>query len=159
MILGVIHVNINCTDIERSVAFYQKLGFQVAHVFGDDEPKSESDETLDPDGDLAEGMTGPGGTRTRGCVLSLGDDPRSTTKLELIQYVDPPVVGVPPKGLRDSGVSRIALRTKNLLAFVEKLRSLGIDFIMEPQEIDIVGAHRFVLFRDPDGVLLELIEF
>ena len=31
--------------------------------------------------------------------------------------------------------------------------------MMEPQEIDVVGANRFVLFRDPDGVILELVEF
>jgi catechol 2,3-dioxygenase-like lactoylglutathione lyase family enzyme len=155
MILGIIHVNINCTDIERSVAFYEKLGFRVVHVFSDE----KSEESLDPEGDLAAGMTGPGGTRSRGCVLSLGDDPRSTTKIELIQYLDPPAVAAPEKGLRESGVSRVALRTKNLLAFAEKLRSQGVEFMSEPQEIDVVGAQRFVLFRDPDGVILELIEF
>ena len=153
MILGIIHVNINCTDIERSVAFYEKLGFRVVHVFSDE----ESEKSLDPEGDLEAGMTVPGGSR--GCVLSLGDDPRSTTKIELIQYLDPPAVSAPEKGLRDSGVSRIALRTKNLLAFAGKLSSEGIEFMIEPQEIDVVGAHRFVLFRDPDGVILELIEF
>ena len=35
MIREVIHVNINVTNIERSLAFYQKLGFEVMHVFGD----------------------------------------------------------------------------------------------------------------------------
>lgn len=29
---------------------------------------------------------------------------------------------------------------------------------LAPQEIDIVGAKGFALFRDPDGVLLERIE-
>ena len=43
--------------------------------------------------------------------------------------------------------------------FYHALRGKGIEFEAEPQEIDIVGAKRFVLFRDPDGTLLELIEF
>jgi catechol 2,3-dioxygenase-like lactoylglutathione lyase family enzyme len=42
---------------------------------------------------------------------------------------------------------------------VEKLKGLGIRFEVEPREIDVVGAQRFALFRDPDGVVLELIEF
>jgi len=53
----------------------------------------------------------------------------------------------------------VALRTKDLVAFTEKLRAAGVVFESAPIEIDVVGASRFVLFRDPDGTLLELIEF
>ena len=35
MIRDIVHININVTDIERSLAFYQKLGFRIMHVFGD----------------------------------------------------------------------------------------------------------------------------
>ena len=35
----------------------------------------------------------------------------------------------------------------------------GIEFEGDVADIDIVGAKCFVLFRDPDGTLLELIEF
>ena len=34
MLLNVVHININVSDIERSLVFYQKLGFAVMHVFG-----------------------------------------------------------------------------------------------------------------------------
>ena len=155
MILNVVHINLNCSDIERSVAFYYKLGFEVMHVFGD----APSDKTLDPDADLMTGMTGPGGSRSRGCVLSLGDDPRSTTKLELLEHIEPPARASAPRAANEVGVGRIALRTKNLLEFVGKLKAEGVEFELEPVEIDVVGASRFALFRDPDGVLLELIEF
>ena len=53
----------------------------------------------------------------------------------------------------------IAMRTKNLISFVRELEAKGVEFETQPQEIDIVGAKRFALFRDPDDVLLELIEF
>ena len=36
MLLALVHVNINVTDIHRSLAFYQKIGFEVMHVFGTD---------------------------------------------------------------------------------------------------------------------------
>ena len=91
--------------------------------------------------------------------MTLGDHPRSWTKIELIEWVEPKVETSARLGAHASGVSRIALRTKNLISFVEELEAKGIEFEAQPQEIDIVGAHRFALFRDPDDVLLELIEF
>jgi catechol 2,3-dioxygenase-like lactoylglutathione lyase family enzyme len=146
MILNIIHVNVNVTDIERSLDFYRKVGFQVLHVFGDR-----------PTDDVREGMAFRGG-RMRGVVLGISDDPRATTRIELVQWVDPRSGPAPKRSQYDAGVSRIAIRTKNLLAQVESLREKGIRFLSEPQEIDIVGAKRFVLFEDPDGTLLELIE-
>ena len=59
---------------------------------------------------------------------------------------------------------RVLLRPERALRLeVEPPEELG-DVELEPhlqtplQEIDIVGAKGFALFRDPDGVLLELIE-
>ncbi len=147
MIRDIIHLNINVSDIERSIAFYEKIGFEVMHVFGDR-----------PTSDVREGMDFRG-SNMRGAVISTGDHPRSHTKIELIQWLDPRTDAQAPRGPHEAGVSRIALRTKNLLTFYQELREKGVEFETEPQEIDIVGAKRFVLFRDPDGTLLELIEF
>ena len=142
-ILNVVHVNVNVTDIHRSLAFYRKLGFEVMHVFGDD---------------LETGIE-LGGRHTRGVVLSLGDDPRSTTRIELLESLHPKAEPQPERPPQRAGVGRIALRTRNLRAMVERLRSEGVEFEGDPWEIDIVGARRFALLRDPDGTLLELIEF
>ena len=35
MIRDIIHLNLNVTDIRRSVEFYELIGFRVMHVFGD----------------------------------------------------------------------------------------------------------------------------
>ena len=137
MLLNLIHVNINVTDLDRSLEFYQKVGFKVMHVFSNAET----------------------GDRSRGAVISISDDPRASTKIELIESLDPPTAPQPAKPLHGAGVSRLAIRTKNLLAYYEELRTKGIEFLSEPIEIDIIGAKRYVLFRDPDGVVLELIEF
>ena len=45
--------------------------------------------------------------------------------------------------------------SQRALAVVRYLESKGIEMETPPQEIDIVGAKRFALFRDPDGILLE----
>ncbi len=152
MLLNLAHVNINCTDIERSVEFYERIGFTTIHVFGD-HPKSR----LDPDQDLTEGMSFGEG-RMRGAIMGTTDDPRSETKLELVQWLDPPTEESPPKARLASGVSRVAIRTKDLVDHCRRLREAGIELEQEPQEIDVVGARRFALLRDPDGVLVELIE-
>ena len=147
MIRDIVHVNLNVSDIKRSIAFYEILGFKVMHVFGERE-----------DSEVEEGVEFQG-SRSRGVVLTLGDHPHCFTKIELIEWVDPKVEFSPPRSMHALGVSRIALRTKNLLEFIEELASKGIEMEQASQEIDIVGAKRFALFRDPDGVLLELIEF
>ena len=147
MIRDIVHLNINVTEIERSIAFYQRLGFQTLHVFGDK-----------PTNDASDGMDFGDG-HMRGAVMTLGDHPRCWTKIELIEWVRPPTEPQPERTTIHAGVSRIALRCKNLLSFYEELKADGIAFESAPQEIDIVGAKRFVLFRDPDGTLLELIEF
>jgi len=149
MIYDLVHVNVNVTDIRRSIAFYQTVGFRVIHVFGDGKAG------LDPSGDVMEGMSDG---RTRGVVMSLGDHPRCFTKLELLEHVTPPTQPAPPRPMHAVGLARLAIRCKDLPAEVARLEAAGI--VMEAiQQTDIVGASRFVLFRDPDGTLLELIEF
>jgi glyoxylase I family protein len=152
MIREVIHININVTDIERSLAFYQKLGFEVMHVFGDGGGGEGSRE------ELAQGM-GFGGGRVRGAVLSLSDHPRAATKIELLEWQEPAATPQPERSRHQAGVSRIAMRVVDLRAFQQRLVEAGIEFEGDVVDIDIVGAKCFVLFRDPDGTLLELIEF
>ncbi len=152
MIREIIHVNINVTDIERSLAFYQKLGFKLMHVFGDGAGGQGSED------DLAQGMAFGKG-RVRGAVLSLSDHPRAATKIELLEWLDPPSTPQPKRPDHQAGVSRVALRVVDLKPFHQRLLEAGIEFEGDVADIDIVGAKCFVLFRDPDGTLLELIEF
>ncbi len=147
MIRELIHVNINVTDIFRSLDFYEALGFTVMHVFGQREG---------PDSWTPMEMRR---RRCRGVVLSLSDHPRAATKIELLEWMEPKTQPAAPRDVTQAGVARVALRTRDLVPFVERLRSMGIEFESAPVEIDVVGASRFVLFRDPDGTLLELIEF
>jgi catechol 2,3-dioxygenase-like lactoylglutathione lyase family enzyme len=149
VIRDIVHLNLNVSDIRRSLDFYRKLGFQVLHVFGDGPQGRGSD--------VEEGMAFGGG-RCKGAVIGLGDHPRCWTKLELIQWVEPRPEPREPAASTALGVSRIALRCKNIRALVERLEAEGILMQTPVQETDIVGAKGFALFRDPDGVLLELIE-
>jgi len=149
VIRDIVHLNLNVTDIRRSLEFYEKLGFSVLHIFGDG-PQGSGENVED-------GMSFGGG-RCKGAVITLGDHPRCWTKIELIEWVDPPPEPRARSATRTLGVSRIALRCKNLRPLVSRLEEEGIEFETRIQETDVVGAKGFALFRDPDGVLLELIE-
>ena len=141
VLLNLVHVNINVSDLDRAIAFYERIGFHVMHRL-----EGVGSDTMGP-------------ATSRGAVMSLSDDPRASCKIELLKWT--PSENEPPRERSpyQVGVSRIAIRTKNLLETVEELRSRGVEFLSEPHEIDVVGAKRYVLFRDPDGTLLELIEF
>jgi len=137
VIYDIVHVNINVTDLTRSRSFYETLGFRVIHDFG--EPK-------------------PGEPGVRGVVMALSDHPRAFTKLELLEHVEPRTEPDRARGAHEVGLARLALRCKNLEAFVAQLCEKGLSF--EPiRKTDVVGARAYVFFRDPDGTLLELIEF
>jgi catechol 2,3-dioxygenase-like lactoylglutathione lyase family enzyme len=149
VVRDIVHLNLNVSNIQRSLEFYEKLGFQVMHVFGDG-PQGSGEKVED-------GMQFQGG-KCRGAIITLGDHPRCWTKLELIEWVDPPPAPRPVAAPHSLGVTRIALRCKHLRALVERLEGEGIAFETPIQKTDIVGAKGFVTFRDPDGVLLELVE-
>lgn len=152
MIYDMVHVNVNCTDLVRSLAFYRTVGFRVMHVFGD------GIDRLDPDADPMPGRNEPGTGHTRGVVMTLGDHPRCFTKLELLEHVSPRTEPEPPREHHQVGISRIALRCKDIEGEVARLREAGISFETETRSTDSVGNARYAFFRDPDGVILELIE-
>ena len=118
MIRDIIHLNLNVTDMKRSVAFYEILGFEVMHEFGD---RGDSDvPELEKEMDFQ-------ANRCRGAVMTLGDHPRCWTKIEMIEWLHPKVEAAPARSMHTAGVSRIALRTKNLLEFINHLETQGIE--------------------------------
>lgn len=151
-ILNLVHLNLHVTDLERSIDFYERLGWKVMFDLGRDRPSRL--EAVRVSENLEHG-----GGAVKAVVLSLGDDPRCATKIELMQYVDPPATPKPRKPPQEAGVHRIAMRVKDLDGTIAALRARGIEIRDEPHELRSMGGRqRFVLFPDPDQNLLELIE-
>jgi glyoxylase I family protein len=141
--LQIYHVNINCTNLERSLAFYQMLGFR---------------EVIDiPAGHLPGLGLDPAVGRAK--LLRLGDDPRGTL-IDLIEWQTPNPHGAPYADLGHTGIARLCLRVRGLAAMVTELRSRGVQFISDPVSPGLAGGQQtFVCFYDPDGAVLELMEF
>jgi catechol 2,3-dioxygenase-like lactoylglutathione lyase family enzyme len=144
---SIFHINLNCRDFEKSLAFYQALGFRVQMDF------PEAGHPM-----VGKGL-GVGEHRVKGALLKLGDDPRGA-RLDLLEWLSPRNSAPSPLRLTDPGMVRIALSTADFEADVEKLRALGVEFISEPiyrPAPDGTEAPMFVCFRDPDGNVLELV--
>ncbi len=148
MLQSIFHVNINCTNFERSLAFYQKLGFKIIRDLGEGALRK-----INP------GLRLPVDARLRAVLMILGDDPRST-RIDLIEWKDPKTIGPANGNLLHAGMARIALRTKTLMQDYEELKAKGIEFWTEPIMMDITPGRQegFVCCQDPDGTVIELIQ-
>jgi hypothetical protein len=53
----------------------------------------------------------------------------------------------------------MALRTENVQAAYDDLSGRGIEFVSEPQSSKTAGIINVCSCRDPDGLIVELIEY
>ncbi len=141
-VTGIMHVNVNCSDYERSRAFYERLGFAVVW---------EVPERNTPEVAAAVGMPP---YHVKGALMALATG-GSPTLIDLLEWKDPTDPAPPYAHLYHLGLARIAMTTADLDADVAELAEMGVEFISDPATL---GASRFVCFKDPDGTVLELVE-
>lgn len=151
-IKGIFHVNVNCSDFERSLAFYELVGFTMVH----DLASSSASE-------YRQALGLPADSRNRAALLMLDPNQPRSARLDLIEWITPPTHGspthrAPGSDLAHVGLARVALWTIGLDAEYDRLRSAGVEFISGPVAMP-GGETRFCCFFDPDGTVLELIEF
>lgn len=148
MVKGIFHVNVNVTDFERSLKFYERLGFRIVRDLGEG-----GTEHLE----RGLGFEKPVG---RAALLMIGDD-KYATRLDLIEWKHPPTEGRPYPHLYHAGINRLALWTDTLHETYAQLKAEGVRFISEPQVMTEPGGATasFVCFYDPDGAVIELIQF
>lgn len=151
MIKSLFHVNVNCSNFERSLAFYKMLGFNVSvDIPAVADAKSSGSDT-------GRGLGLPDSV-ARAAIMTLSDDPRAT-RLDLIEWSKPRDDAKPYARLNHLGIARIALYTKGLRDEYQRLKGEGVEFISEPVVIrTAAGPALFACFYDPDGTILELIE-
>jgi catechol 2,3-dioxygenase-like lactoylglutathione lyase family enzyme len=145
---SIFHFTVNCTNFERSIAFYQAIGFKVLR---------DNRDVIWPD--YVAGNFGMTRAQGRGALLAIDSGPLHT-RLDLIQWLEPEYDPVPAKPWSERVPRIIALRTRNVRKAYDDLRAKGIEFITPPRNMDpnsgIVGV---MLCRDPDGLLVEFIEY
>jgi catechol 2,3-dioxygenase-like lactoylglutathione lyase family enzyme len=95
-------------------------------------------------------------THNDALFLRIGHERRETV-IDLVQWHDPKPVGGAPV-LNQLGAPRICFRVDDLDATMTKLAANGVKFLSDPQTLHFERDARFVLFKDPDGLFLELVE-
>jgi glyoxylase I family protein len=141
----IFHFNINCTSLERTLPFYQMLGFKVVLDFGDGMESREMAEAFGLDR-----------ARIKGVHLRLGDD-ENAPRIDLLEFQDPPPSGKPYPGLDHTGIARMCLHTSDIHQTYADLKAKGIEFLSEPKLLPGTQV-TIVCFRDPDGTFIELLE-
>lgn len=144
-IKAIFHVNVNCSDYERSKQFYENLGFQ-----------SVLDVPTGGDAKLAQGLGMPD-CEGRASIMMLDPSQPRQARLDLIEWTEPRDERPPYEHLARLGINRIALWTIDLQAEYERLLADGVEFLSEPTTMG--GKTAFVCLKDPDGTIIELIEF
>jgi catechol 2,3-dioxygenase-like lactoylglutathione lyase family enzyme len=131
--------------MDRSIRFYQDLGFNKVNDFTLDDPNV---------GDAL----GVKAKKLRGVFMRLGNDANAPV-LDLVQFIDPPTQGQPYPSLNNVGICRIAFTVDDIDRTYEDLRAKGIEFVAPLKKIVGPGGARIgvVCFKDPDGTVLELM--
>jgi catechol 2,3-dioxygenase-like lactoylglutathione lyase family enzyme len=145
---SIFHFTVNASNFERSLAFYQKLGFQLLR---------DNRDIVWPD--YVATQFGLRHAQGRGALLALGEDAHHT-RLDLIEWLEPTPDPPSERPLDDRPPRIIALRTRNVRAAYAELKAAGIGFLTEPRGPEPqTGIEAVVCCRDPDGLLVELIEY
>ena len=144
---GMIHVNINCSNFERSKRFYEELGFRLVWQV----PATNTKEVA-----TAVGMPP---YRVNGGIMAL-EGSEHPVLIDLLEWQSPHDDAPPYPHLYHLGLARLALATTNMDADLATLETMGVEFVGPPARVvvDGVAGGRFVCFKDPDGTVLELVE-
>lgn len=142
------HFVVNATHFERSLEFYQRLVFRVLR---------DNRDVIWPD--YVASNFGLSAAQGRGALLGLGES-EDHTRLDLIEWLEPRWDN-PDTRPSSRRVPRVmALRVRNLRAAYHDLRAQGVEFIATPRDPDpTTGVESVVCCRDPDGYVVELIEY
>jgi catechol 2,3-dioxygenase-like lactoylglutathione lyase family enzyme len=153
------HQNANARDLRKSFPFYQRV-VGLDHNIRPFSPEP-FDQTL---GSLGRAIRNPDGTLYEGLVdfdapfFSYRADGRNP--IDLLQWELPGVFGRPYPVPNHLGIIRLAFEVDDIEAAYHKLRKAWHRVAGPPEAWDMgeFGTRKVVIFEDPDGIMLELIE-
>lgn len=142
MIKGFHHAAISTPDLQRCIQFYTEvIGGEVAWTFGWPAGTPEADE-----------VTGLQNSSADAAMLKIGG-----TYLEVFQFSSPdPLSQSGNRPVNNHGITHICLEVEDIQGEYERLKAAGMPFNCPPQSQE---GSSMVYGRDPDGNVVELIEF
>ena len=148
MVERIYHVGLTVSDLDRSIAFYRDiLGLEFqGEIFMAGEETDRLFRMKD--------------TKARVAYLN-GSKAIEAPPIELIQFVDNKVKKV--KGnLFTTSISEVCFYTDDIDSVYKTLIENHVECLSEPQYFDFrangFGESRAFYFRDPDGIILEMMQ-
>jgi catechol 2,3-dioxygenase-like lactoylglutathione lyase family enzyme len=143
----IFHLSMNVRDLDTSVRFYDMLGFRSVHR----ERLSESvvESTLEKLGEV-------GRNGAEYALMRLGAAPTATC-IDLVQWDQ--LIEMPEPKVHQSGISRIAIQVEDPASLLAKLAGAGVQLAGPPGKNAPLeqDANEMFAFRDPDGVMIEVV--
>ena len=150
--LGWGHININVSDLDRSIEFYEKLGFTV-FIPGIPYLDLTADPSITVVPEPSAQALGLGAeTGGRACILQLDD---GFPKIDLTEFQS--LTQASPPTNADLGLVRLCLISQNLEEDHARLSERGVEFLSTPQPCKD-GLADIATCIDPDGTLIELLQ-
>jgi len=161
MIRRIVHFNVVCSDIEKSLEFYCDL--LGGHILGNVEKESIIKRKTESRGvGIALGLGEM--AEWKGWLIRFGYD-KTATVIDLLQWTKPASTGRPYEKLNNVGIARMALEVDDVDKIYHDLKSKGVEFISPPQDADLTpetpgqGLIRITTCYDPDGTAVEFVQF
>jgi catechol 2,3-dioxygenase-like lactoylglutathione lyase family enzyme len=147
MVNRLFHIAVNSTDLERSLAFYLRLGFELVQ-----------DRTVS--NDMVKQAFAVPCSDLRFVHLRLGDADDATL-LDIVEWGDPGTAdnGGRPVPQHQRGITRFAVLTDDTDRVYRELSADGAEFLTEPTTVMTPeGGWKVALVVDPDGVVVQVTE-
>lgn len=147
MISSIMHIGITVSDMERSISFYRDiLGLKFQGELLMEGPETDC-------------LFAQKDCRVRIAYLN-GSTELSAPPIELLQFLSDGEYA--HSSLFKTSISEICFETDNIEKEYQRLLEKGVVFLSEPQIFDFTaygfGKSKAVYFKDPDGIILELME-
>ncbi len=143
----IFHVNVNCTDLERSRRFY-------ADALGLDAAVRTTPDTAQPGAAFGLDIA-----RWDAWVL-VGESGFDGGAVDLLEWQEPTPTGAPPASFVTTGFQRLGVAVTDIDGAVARATDLGgaIWSAVQAHELANGASVRLVMGNDPDGTVVELIE-
>lgn len=149
MLGKVLHIGLTVTDLEKSIKFYRDvLGLKL---YGKIVMQGKETDDLFGVENLKVNVAYLNGSKNADCP-----------PIELLEFSN-----IKPKNEEDAALNKVSISevcfsVNNIDETYERLKSKGVEFLSEPKFFDFTnqgfGKSKAVYFKDPDGIILELIE-
>jgi catechol 2,3-dioxygenase-like lactoylglutathione lyase family enzyme len=152
-IRSIFHFILPCTNVERSMAFYAQFGFEVIK----DNRNVQWPEYVGRNFNMVPGAQG----KAVQLVLPASEQGAVQTRIDLIEWLKPRWVNDNATRPLEARMPRVmALLTHNVQAATRDLMARGLQPTQPLRESDpVTGVVGVVCFPDPDGHIVELIEY